>query len=220
MKMLRVFFSKTGRAKYISHLDLARCLTRAFARTDIPAWFTEGFNPHLYVTFALPLPLGFTSREESFDFRVLEDDYPPEQAAEKLGAVLPEGIRVLRAAPPVDDPSAITWADYDIILAPRGDGAEELAGALAAFLDRPEILAEKKTKHRTHTVDLRPLLRVLSLGVEEDRVRLLLRLAAGGTANINPNLLLDAFSAAGGPAIDSQWIDRVAIRKEDLKVFH
>ena len=32
MKLIRVFFEKRDRAKYISHLDLTRCMTRAFAR--------------------------------------------------------------------------------------------------------------------------------------------------------------------------------------------
>ena len=47
LRLIRVFFEKRDRAKYISHLDLTRCMTRAFARTDIPVWFTEGFNPHV-----------------------------------------------------------------------------------------------------------------------------------------------------------------------------
>lgn len=41
----RLLFSKTGRAKYISHLDLMRTFQRAFFRSGIQIRHTEGFNP-------------------------------------------------------------------------------------------------------------------------------------------------------------------------------
>ena len=46
MDKLRMKFSKTGRAVYISHLDLMRTITRAFMRSEIPLKYSEGFNPH------------------------------------------------------------------------------------------------------------------------------------------------------------------------------
>lgn len=219
MKTLRVFFSKTDRAKYISHLDLARSLTRAFARTDIPVWFTQGFNPHFYLTFALPLPLGFTSREESLDFRVLEDDYPEDLVAAQLATVFPPDIQVLRVAPPVDDPRAITWADYDIRLTPEGCTPGEMAKALEEFLAQPEILAQKKTKHRTTAVDLRPQVLEAALEPGEEDLHLTLRLAAGSTLNLNPNLLLDTFCAHAGLEIAYRQVERTAVRKADLSLF-
>ena len=73
MQNVRVFFEKTGMTKYISHLDLMRCMTRAIKRAAIPAWYTEGFNPHLFITFALPLTLGVESLCESMDIRLTEE---------------------------------------------------------------------------------------------------------------------------------------------------
>jgi radical SAM-linked protein len=64
---IRVFFSKTGNAKYISHLDLYRSFSRAIQRSGLPVWITEGFNPHIYITFALPLALGIEGQEEAMD---------------------------------------------------------------------------------------------------------------------------------------------------------
>ena len=51
----RILFSKTGRARFISHLDLMRTLQRAFFRAGIQIKHTEGFNPHPFVSIALPL---------------------------------------------------------------------------------------------------------------------------------------------------------------------
>ena len=55
---VRFRFAKVRSAKYISHLDLSRLLARAIRRTDLPVWYTQGFNPHVYMGFSLPLPLG------------------------------------------------------------------------------------------------------------------------------------------------------------------
>ena len=60
----RLLFVKEGRARYISHLDLMRTFQRAFLRADIPIKHTEGFNPHPFISIALPLSLGFSSQCE------------------------------------------------------------------------------------------------------------------------------------------------------------
>lgn len=217
MQTVRVFFSKTGRAKYISHLDLVRCLARAFARTDIPAWFTEGFNPHLYLTFSLPLPLGVSGLEESMDFRLTDDAYPLSRVESELRRVLPEGLEALWATPAADNPMEIAWADYGIGLfspAPR-----TLCAQLRDFFGREQILTIKKTKRGEKEIDLAPLLRVLSLSAETDRVRLCLRLAAGNTLNIGPTLALGAFWEAVGETSDYQTVERIRILKADFTPF-
>ncbi|MBQ0110113.1 MAG: TIGR03936 family radical SAM-associated protein, partial [Clostridiales bacterium] len=53
----RVTFTKTGRLKYISHLDLQRAVTRLLLRSGIPIQWSEGFNPHPRINIALPLPI-------------------------------------------------------------------------------------------------------------------------------------------------------------------
>ena len=73
MKPMRLFYEKTDTAKYISHLDINRCMQRAMKRAGIPLWFTEGFNPHAYLTFPLPLALGYESVYECVDFRLVEE---------------------------------------------------------------------------------------------------------------------------------------------------
>ena len=90
MKSVRIMFSKTGRAKYVSHLDLVRAMTRAVRRADIPLWYTEGFNRHPYLTFASPLSLGYEGLRETMDIR-MADDFPYDELAARLNAVLPEG---------------------------------------------------------------------------------------------------------------------------------
>ncbi len=217
MRMIRVFFSKGDRAKYISHLDLTRCLSRSFARTGIPIWYTEGFNPHIYMTFALPLPLGFEGARESMDIKLTDDEYPLENIPRELNPVLPIGMEVLDAAPPVDKPEAIVWADYDIRL--HHPDAARLEGEMSAFLGREEIVVIKKSKHRTQELDLKPHFRVLGLEREGETVRLTLRTAAGPALNINPSLLLGAYEERGGTAPEYTQVMRTAILRGDLSEF-
>lgn len=218
MKTIRVFFEKKDRAKYISHLDLVRCVTRAFARAGLPAWFTEGFNPHLYLTFALPLPLGVEGRWESFDFRLMEDDFPLERVGEGLNAAFPPDLRVVDCSQAVMKPEAIAWADYEIqIFDPAG--ADALSGDWERFLARPAIPAEKKTKHKTREIDLKPLIRELSRSGEGDCLTLGLRLPAGTALNLNPSLVLDTFWKDRGGEAEYIRMVRAAILTGELRPF-
>ena len=217
MRTIRIFFSKRDRAKYISHLDLMRCLSRAFARTQIPIWYTEGFNPHVYMTFALPLPLGFEGARESMDIKLTDDEYPLEAIAGELNPVLPAGMEILDAAPPVDKPEAIAWADYRIGL--YYPDPAPLAEALECFLSRESIVVTKKSKHRTRELDLRPHFELLGLEKEGDRVSVRLRMAAGPELNISPSLLLGAYEESGGPIPEYTRVERTAILGKDLRDF-
>ena len=89
MKNVRIWFKKDFECRYISHLDLNRCMLRALHKSKIPIWHTEGFNPHIYLTFALPLSLGYESEFETMDFRLTKDmDF--EEVLEKLDVKSPD----------------------------------------------------------------------------------------------------------------------------------
>ena len=83
MSKRRVTFSKTGMGKYISHLDLLRCFTRAIQRSGMPVVYSQGFNPHQKMTFSLPLPIGVTSQCETVDIQ-FEDNVSDKEIFEKL----------------------------------------------------------------------------------------------------------------------------------------
>ena len=77
MDKYRMLFAKTGRAVYISHLDLMRTITRAFLRAECRLKYSEGFNPHPNISIALPLSVGCESVCEIMDFKMLEDNKIP-----------------------------------------------------------------------------------------------------------------------------------------------
>lgn len=111
MREVRLLFSKTDRCKYISHLDINRCMSRALTRAQIPLWYTEGFNPHPYMSFSLPLPLGVESMCESLEIRIT-GDISNSEIKDKLNAVLPTGIRIVDVYDDFRDCSEIAFSDY------------------------------------------------------------------------------------------------------------
>ena len=83
MKMI-VVFSIRDRLKYIGHLDLMRAMQRALRRSGLPVRYSQGFNPHLQISFAAPLSVGMEGLREVMEVadRVLVLEY---------GSVLAEG---------------------------------------------------------------------------------------------------------------------------------
>ena len=97
MLTVRLVFEKTGRARFTSHLDLMRGMTRAMRRAGVPLWYTEGFNRHPYLTFAAPLSLGYEGLGETMDLRLAQPTDLPAMV-DALNAVLPEGLHIVSAA--------------------------------------------------------------------------------------------------------------------------
>ncbi len=107
----RLLFSKTGRAKYISHLDLMRTFQRAFARAKIAIKHTEGFHPHPFVSIALPLSVGYSSQCEILEFGLLEGT-PYEAVPARLTAAMPEGIVIHQCYPAQRKLKELTYLNY------------------------------------------------------------------------------------------------------------
>lgn len=195
----RAFFSKTGRAKYISHLDLSSVVIRAMKRTRLPIWQTEGFNPRTYVTFMLPLSLGQEGLHEAMDFRLTED-VPYSEVKERLNAALPADIRVTEITVPKDKNTDITAARYRI----ESSADPE---KLRALCEKEQINVEKRTKKGSTIVDLKPLMSDVKL----DGVVLEVTLPAGNSFNINPALIFEAYSAEFGERVKRLKIVRTNI---------
>lgn len=196
---VRVFFSKMGRAKYISHLDLYRLFQRATRRAKLPIWMTEGFNPHTYITFALPLSLGTEGVCECLDTKVTED-ISFDEIKEKLSKALPDDIKILKVCEPVYKHTEIEKALYEI-------ETDESMDKLRAFFDRDTIITEKKTKKGITEIDLKPYIEIVSM--ENGVVKM--KLPAGVDVNINPNLVFEAYEKAEGCEIGKLNIKRTAI---------
>ena len=192
MRNVMVFFKKFAECRYISHLDLNRVMLRAVGKSRLNVWRTEGFNQHAYITFALPLSLGFSSERESMDFRLLDDEMDLSLIPDMLNACLPQGIRVFDCQEAKYKPADIDSALYEAVLTSDDTSVKELYTATAQLLESDEIPVEKKTKKGFKTVNLKEYVRTFSLSLGESSVTLSITLPAGSSTNINPTLFVTA----------------------------
>ena len=160
MKMLAVF-EKGPRLRLIGHLDLMRAMQRALRRSDLPIRYSQGFNPHILLTFAAPLNLGSVGLREVMEVPV-EGDVDPSFFRDRLNAVLPPDLKIL-ACRAVEDahksPMALLRAAR---YSARPDGGtDDVAPFLAPFLAREHVPAVKRTKSGDKEVDIRPMIHEL-----------------------------------------------------------
>ena len=164
----RMKFAKEGRAKYISHLDLMHAMQRSMARCQMPLWFTEGFNQHAYVSVALPLSTGYSGECEFLDFNITAEAVP-ENAVEALNDVFPEGLRAIE-------------------IYPLADG---FADDVRNLFRRPMVEIVKRSKRGEKTVNMRELMRDLTVTDGPDEVTAVVTTAAGNN-NMSPEYLTRA----------------------------
>lgn len=180
--------------RFVSHLDMTRFMTRIIRRAELPVWYTEGFNPHLYLTFALPLSLGMKSDYEVCDIRLTDDSYPLDKICDALNAVSPEYIHFFKACEPIKKAGKIGFAEFSIIF----DDGGALKEPLCKFLSRDSITVEKKTKRgELKQLEVANKIKSFSLCSDGENTRLSITLPAGSEDNLNPELLLSAFFESG-----------------------
>lgn len=182
MRIIRIFFSKTGESAYISHLDLQRVMSRSLRRSQLPVWYSLGFNPHIYQSYSLPLSLMHESLCESVDCKTESELEDFSAFLPALNAALPKGIEATRIAFPKYSAADISEAEYTITYP---EDAALLEQAAEGYNKLPDAMVIRKTKRSANEVDLKTVIPNLHpVGGS-----LTLRLPAGSAATYNPELL-------------------------------
>ena len=218
MDKLRLRFAKTGRAVYISHLDLMHTMQRAFSRAGYALKYSEGFNPHPQISIALPLSVGAASRCELMDFKLREEADLAELPG-RLTAVMPEGIEILEVYEPERKTAALKWLQVEGVFEYDLRDPMAMAAALRAFYERETILITKKTKRGVGETDIRPGIRSITFQAADMAVRVEALISAQ-EPTINPDLLAEALrQKAPELAPDFAKFTRVETYDADMRVF-
>ena len=218
MDKLRLRFSKTGRAVYISHLDLMHTMQRAFSRAGYALKYSEGFNPHPQISIALPLPVGAASRCELMDFK-LREDADLAQLPGRLTAVMPEGIEILEAYEPERKTAALKWLQVEGVFEYDARDPAAMAEALRAFYEQDSIVITKKTKRGMGETDIRPGIRSIAFQAGADSVSVAAVVSAQ-EPTINPELLAEALrQKAPELAPDFAKFTRLETYDADMRIF-
>ena len=221
MYRYRAEYAKLDSVKYLSHLDLARTLPRAFRRAGIRLGYSGGYHPMPLLAYGPALGVGAVGEAEWLDFDSPEQ-LEPEEFLTRINAALPDGMRftAMRRMPQhspaltkiinraeyaarLDEP--VITAAVARLAAVRDDLAGLDSDAVHRFLareffDREELVVERTRKGRTKQIDIRRYAKAFSFsGANGDReLRLTLELTNSGSAR--PEEILGSIYRLDGTA--------------------
>ncbi|MCD8338199.1 MAG: TIGR03936 family radical SAM-associated protein [Lachnospiraceae bacterium] len=190
---VRVRFSKKGSMKFIGHLDVMRYFQKLLRRAEIGVAFTEGFNPHMIMSFASPLGIGLTSDAEYMDIELLS----PISSEEAIKRMNQAGTEELKVTGFVQIPEGkadkamtlVAAADYTVRFRAGHEPAVDWKNSLADYFGREAIPVMKKTKRSEKEVDIRPM--IYEWLFQDETV--FLKLASGSVSNLKPELVMDTY---------------------------
>ena len=203
--MPRALFEKTGKAIYISHLDLMRLFQRAFKRAGLPLKHTQGFNPRPSVSIALPLSVGVESSCELLDFDLDGVSVLNEEICEKLNEVLVAGVKVLKVYDDAAKIKHLAFLECNVDLEYDSGIPEGAEAAIENLFAQSEVAVEKKSKNGPVEQNIIPMIRTLQVQTVSARELRLHAVVCCQNPTLNP-MLLSAAIAKYLPAFKPDFV--------------
>ena len=142
--------------RWLSHLDLLSALERALRRAGLPVAYSQGFNPHMQISWGPAHPVGLLSDGEYLD--LFFDGELTENWQESLNDFLPADLRVIKVRPVLENAAApmaeINLACYRLLIS--GILPEELSVNAAKLMEQKEYLFTRVSPKKSKTLDIRP----------------------------------------------------------------
>lgn len=195
MRMLAVF-EKGERIRHIGHLDIQRSVQRGLRRSGLPVAYSNGFNPHILITFASALSTGACGTREIMDV-TMADEVTAEEFLERMNKAMPPEMQ-LSEARVLDQKhpalmASLRAADYDLLIRDP-EQSEKLAGAIPEMMAKESIMAMRKTKTAVKECDIKPLIHKLKY----ENQHILATLTLTEREACKPGMLAEALSREVG----------------------
>jgi radical SAM-linked protein len=187
----RIKFAKLEDLMYISHLEVIKTLRRIIRRAELPAAFSQGYNPRINLAIGPPLAVGLISKGEYFDLE-LEVEMDTEKLIDDLNAASPKDLRFLKAAAVPDDirslSSLLDTAIYTINFEYTAEKSlEEEKKMLEKFMAQDEIMIVRhRRKKSDRKIDLKK--RIFSAAII-DKNNWQFAVVTGSRGNVRPEEL-------------------------------
>ncbi len=195
MRMLAVF-EKGERIRHIGHLDIQRSVQRGLRRSGLPVAYSNGFNPHILITFASALSTGACGKREIMDV-TMAAEVSPEEFLEKMNRAMPPEMR-LSEARALDQKhpalmASLRAAKYDLLIR-DAEQAKKLIAAIPGMMEKETVTAMRKTKTALKECDIKPL--IYDLKAEGQHILATLTLTEREACK--PGMLIEALSREAG----------------------
>lgn len=159
----RVEYTKDQPVRFVSHRDLVSIIHRAFRAAGMPIAYSQGFHPHLRISFGPPLPVGTMGSAELFDMTTTA---PLSLTHSLVSQWLPQGITIRGSmqlhGKTVSLNESITAGHY--VFVPLISLTEEVVqAAVKRILEQDSLSVEVVDKEGEKTdKDIRPLIHSLT----------------------------------------------------------
>lgn len=210
---VRAKFYKVENLQYISHLDLVRTMTRVLVRSHIPAWYSQGFNPRLKLTFSLPLSIGTQSECEFFDIRLTRSmDF--DEIKSRLNESLTDEMKITDVYTPEHKFSEIAWSEYEIVM--HSPSLDTSSAAFMKDICTNPLIVMKRSKAGDHEVDISPFIKPRECESRTGELRLNALMSADSANYLNPEYLIKAACPRLGVTFENLYEDYYSIVRKQV----
>jgi len=152
---LRICFAKTGRLRWLSHLELVRAMERLIRRSGLPYAVSQGFSPHMRYAPGPALPVGTAGLNELFD--VWLTAYVPVAEAKVMLGLASAGLIAISGVDYVANSekglqATHTVSSYLVTVGSASLGLADMQSALDSLVAREQL--ELPYKKETRQYDL------------------------------------------------------------------
>ena len=201
MVKIQYQFKRSTPLRFLSHLDQQRLFQRAFRRANMPVEYSQGFNPHPRMSFALAMSVGLTSDGEYGEV-IVSEDIDVETFISRMNQVLPQGLEIIAAkicdAGVGSLSAALSKSVYQIrIKVVPGTDLAALAAAIETYLALPQILIQKRNKKGKYVEkDIRPFIESIAVFAdpETDKVNVKMTLIYIEQQCVKPEQILESIN--------------------------
>lgn len=192
MALYLIKYTKDDEIKFVGHLDLLKSIQRTITRAGIDIEYSKGYNPHMQMSIAQPLPVGSKSIGEYMTCG-FKSNLKDEELLKALNEVTPKGIRYLSVKKVPDNmktPMALLNSVESKISIP---GNEELFNEISTIFhgNSPMEIKVKSKKGVESVKDLRPLILDYSLEYLNGKIKVTLVTKAGSEDHLSLNHVLE-----------------------------
>lgn len=214
MERLRLAVKKDGALQFLSHLDFARAVRLVIIRAGLPICYSEGFNPHMKLSFASALGVGVSADIEYMDME-LEEPIPVQEVIDRMNRTSPNGFAVLDGkyvdAKATKLMAAANYAVYDLMGPLQGTTTQEaLSAQLNAFNEARDVTYEKtsiKGKQKTRLINVKDhVVEPITGTIQDDRIVLRVGIYQTAEGGIKPSQVWEVLGKQFSMPIDTDMM--------------
>ncbi len=212
MRMI-VVFGKSYPARHIGHLDLMRTMQRALRKSGLPVRYSQGFNPHIKMSFASPLSVGIAGEKEIMDVS-LASESGETVFRDALNRVLPDCLKaVFTRAIDESFPTLMGLAAGSRYRIEPDARPGAFADAAKRLMATEEYEAVRKTKSGEAVCNIRPY--IYALAADHASISFTALNLPGGS--LKPSVVMNALCALSDAEPCDYTVTREAILAKDAQ---